>query len=234
MCFLLAAIFQCWEKKTQAMVLAIHFPTRCSCQRRSKQNDDRRIAPLVLRSAHPRQKAIVIFLISKYTTEGKPLEASHVPGEMPEQHNLPERKCIRWMMGDYRIQHPATFRQRSAGSGALEDEFTNRLVDWFCDECIGVEQLFKMSIGVLLPQHGAHSVAKKRSHGIWFGGAPCTAEVVPKNAGASNNQFPSVRRFRGMTSAGTCAAIGSLVHAREQFARRLEYGMEILTNYYNK
>jgi DNA helicase-2/ATP-dependent DNA helicase PcrA len=216
----------CWEKKRKPFS-GFSFPdTLFSTQ--NKQNDTEELRRLFY-VAITRAKKHLYISYSNYTNEGKPLEASMFIAEIFEHHILPVEKIF--LDADIITEFSALqFKDHIAPEVAhLEDELENRVVQNFSMNVSALNSYLRCPLGFYY--QNIVRIPSPKNEAAEFGSAVHHAlEQLFKKMQAAE-RFPSLEVFIGDFTWYMRRHRESFT--KEQFARRLEYGQQILIEYYN-
>jgi DNA helicase-2/ATP-dependent DNA helicase PcrA len=168
---------------------------------------------------------------SRYRNDGKELEPSMFIAEIQDQHNLPVEKVFisDEVLTDFQA---VQFGQAEAPEIAkMEEEFVSALLDRFVMNVTALnnylkcplEFYFKNLLRIPSPKNEATEFGSAVHHALQH-----LFEKMQNN----NNRFPAKEEFISDFTWYMHRHRESFT--REQFERRLEYGHEVLSNYYDK
>lgn len=169
---------------------------------------------------------------SKYKNDGKELEPSMFIAEIQDKHELPVEKIIidTEVVSEFAA---LSFSEAEAPEiEKIEEEFISRILDKFVMNVTALnnylkcplEFYFKNLIRIPSPKNEATEFGSAVHHAL--------EKLFRKMQEEKKNKFPSKEEF--------IADFGWYMHrhresfTKEQFDRRLEYGQEVLSNYYDK
>lgn len=169
---------------------------------------------------------------SKYKNDGKELEPSMFIAEIQDKHELPVEKIIidTEVVSEFAA---LSFAEAEAPEiEKIEEEFISRILDKFVMNVTALnnylkcplEFYFKNLIRIPSPKNEATEFGSAVHHAL--------EKLFRKMQEEKKNKFPSKEEF--------IADFGWYMHrhresfTKEQFDRRLEYGQEVLSNYYDK
>lgn len=169
---------------------------------------------------------------SKYKNDGKELEPSMFIAEIQDKHELPVEKIIidTEVVSEFAA---LSFAEAEAPEiEKIEEEFVSRILDKFVMNVTALnnylkcplEFYFKNLIRIPSPKNEATEFGSAVHHAL--------EKLFRKMQEEKKNKFPSKEEF--------IADFGWYMHrhresfTKEQFDRRLEYGQEVLSNYYDK
>lgn len=217
----------CWEKKRKPFS-GFSFPdTLFSTQ--AKGNDIEELRRLFY-VALTRAKKYLYISFSDYTNEGKPLEPSMFIAEIQQEHQLSSEKVI--VEDEVRTQFNLLQFEKLLAPEVqhLDDDLVDRIVNGFVMSATALSNYLRCPLGFYY--QNIIRIPSPKNEAAEFGSAIHHAlEQLFLKMRKSNNVFPVVddllndftwfmRRHRESFT-------------KEQFARRTEYGIDILTNYYN-
>lgn len=168
---------------------------------------------------------------SRFRTDGKEMEPSMFIAEIRDRHELPVEKVF---LGEDVI---VTFQALQFGQTEapeiekLEEEFVTRLLEKFVMNVTALNNYLKCPLEFYF--RNLLRIPSPKNEATEFGSAIHYAlQNLFEKMRADNNQFPEKEVF--------IADFGWYMHrhresfTREQFERRMEYGYEVLSNYYDK
>lgn len=226
--FFVGCASNCWEKKRKPFS-GFSFPDTLFASG-AKENDTEELRRLFY-VALTRAKRQLLISYSNYTVEGKPLEASQFLAEIWEQQELPKKRITLDddVIADFSVLH---FNAKVAPEVAhLEDELTNRLVANFVMNVSALNNFLKCPLEFYF--RNVVRIPSPRNEAMEFGSAVHHAleHLFVKMQAHPENSFPSLDDFLSYFAWFMRRHRASFT--REQFHRRMEYGLEILKNYYN-
>lgn len=217
----------CWEKKRKPFS-GFSFPDTLFATQ-AKGNDIEELRRLFY-VALTRAKKYLYISFANYTNEGKALEPSMFIAEIQQEHELPAKK----IMIEEEIRTEFTILQFEKIFAPevqhLDDELVDRIVNGFVLSATALSNYLKCPLGFYY--QNIIRIPSPKNEAAEFGSAVHHAlEQLFVKMKKNSNVFPVVddllndftwymRRHRESFT-------------REQFARRMEYGIDILTNYYN-
>lgn len=225
--FLVGNSSNCWEKKRKPFS-GFSFPDTLFATQ-AKGNDTEELRRLFY-VALTRAKKYLYISFSNYTNEGKPLEPSMFIAEIQQEHHLPAEKLVieEGVTTQFRILQ---FEKTSAPEVQhLDDELVDRIVNGFVMSATALSNYLRCPLGFYY--QNIIRIPSPKNEAAEFGSAIHHAlEQLFVKMKKNNNVFPVVddllndftwfmRRHRESFT-------------KEQFARRMEYGVDILSNYYN-
>ncbi len=224
--FFLGCTATCWEKKRKPFS-GFSFPDTLFTTA-AKGNDEEELRRLFY-VALTRAKKHLYISFSNYTAEGKPLEATRFIAEIFEHHALPREKVVlpAEVVAEFSILQLTARVQPEVAH--LEDELATRLVSGFVMNVSALNSYLKCPLDFYF--RNVVRIPSPKNEAMEFGSAVHYAlEYLFKNMRERGNQFPSLEEFLNyftsyMRRSRAC-------FTREQFARRMEYGLQILENYY--
>lgn len=196
-----------------------------------KQKDDEELRRLFY-VALTRAEQHLIISYSKFKNDGKELEPSMFIAEILDQHELPLEKVIidQGMLSEFTILH---FGEAEAPEiEKIEEEFISRLLDKFVMNVTALnnylrcplEFYFKNLIRIPSPKNEATEFGSAVHHAL--------EKLFRKMQEGGKETFPLKEEF--------IAGFEWYMNrhrenfTKEQFDRRMEYGHEVLSNYYDK
>ena len=205
-----------------------------SSQPRSKDDEElRRLFYVALTRA---EKHLFISF-SRFKNDGKDLEPSMFIAEILDQHLLPVEKVFisEEVLAEF---NALQFGETEAPEiEKLEKEFIDRLLEKFVMNVTALNNYLKCPLEFYFKN--LIRIPSPKNEATEFGSAVHYAleqlfrkMLGPDNMGGNNGQFPSKEIF--------IADFEWYLHrhresfTKEQFDRRLEYGQEVLSNYYDK
>ena len=223
-----------WEKKRKPGGGYSLPDTMFSSQPRSKDDEElRRLFYVALTRA---EKHLFISF-SRFKNDGKDLEPSMFIAEILDQHLLPVEKVFisEEVLAEF---NALQFGETEAPEiEKLEKEFIDRLLEKFVMNVTALNNYLKCPLEFYFKN--LIRIPSPKNEATEFGSAVHYAleqlfrkMLGPDNMGGNNGQFPSKEIF--------IADFEWYLHrhresfTKEQFDRRLEYGQEVLSNYYDK
>jgi DNA helicase-2/ATP-dependent DNA helicase PcrA len=217
----------CWEKKRKPFS-GFSFPDTLFATQ-AKGNDIEELRRLFY-VALTRAKKYLYICFSDYTNEGKPLEPSMFIAEIQQEHQLPSEKII--LEDEARTEFNVLQFEKLVAPEVqhLDDDLVDRIVNGFVMSATALSNYLRCPLGFYY--QNIIRIPSPKNEAAEFGSAIHHAlEQLFLKMRKNNNVFPVVddllndftwfmRRHRESFT-------------KEQFARRTEYGIDILTNYYN-
>lgn len=217
----------CWEKKRKPFS-GFSFPDTLFATG-AKGNDVEELRRLFY-VALTRARKYLYISFSNYTIEGKALEPSMFIAEIQQEHELPSKKVS--IEEEIITQFSALQFEKLFAPEVqhLDDELVDRIVNGFVMSATALSNYLRCPLGFYY--QNIIRIPSPKNEAAEFGSAIHHAlEQLFVKMRKNNNVFPVVddllndftwfmRRHRESFT-------------KEQFARRLEYGIDILTNYYN-
>ncbi len=168
---------------------------------------------------------------SKFKNDGKELEPSMFLAEILDKHALPVEKVLldAALISSFSA---LSFAEAEAPEiEKIEDEYIERILDKFSMNVTALnnylkcplEFYFKNLIRIPSPKNEATEFGSAVHHAL--------EKLFRNMQDSGNNQFPSKEEFIGYFDWYMKRHRESFT--KEQYARRIEYGQEILANYYN-
>jgi DNA helicase II / ATP-dependent DNA helicase PcrA len=225
--FVVGSNSNCWEKKRKPSS-GFSFPDTLF-QSSAKGNDMEELRRLFY-VALTRAKKHLYVSYSNFTNEGKPLEPSMFVAEINEGPALPREKVTidGEVVAEFSaLQLTATVAPEVAH---LDEELTDRLVGNFVMNVSALNNYLACPLEFYF--RNIVRIPSPRNEAMEFGSAVHHAlEMLFRTMKDSDYKFPPMEAFLNdftwyMKRHREC-------FTKEQFARRMEYGLEILTNYYN-
>lgn len=225
--FFVGSASGCWEKKRKPFS-GFSFPDTLFATQ-AKGNDIEELRRLFY-VALTRAKKYLYISFSHYTNEGKPLEPSMFIAEIQQEHELPAEKVI--IEEEIRAQFSALQFEKSLAPEVqhLDDELVDRIANGFTMSATALSNYLRCPLGFYY--QNIIRIPSPKNEAAEFGSAVHHAlEQLFVKMRKNNNVFPVVddllndftwfmRRHRESFT-------------KEQFSRRMEYGVDILTHYYN-
>lgn len=216
----------CWEKKRKPFS-GFSFPdTLFASQAKGNETEELRRLFYV---AITRAKKYLCISFPDYTNEGKPLEPSMFLAEIEQEHELPAEKLV--IEEETRTQFAALQFEKNFAPEVqhLDDELVDRIVNGFVMSATALNNYLRCPLGFYY--QNIIRIPSPKNEAAEFGSAIHHALEQLFRKMKNNNTFPVIddllndftwfmRRHRESFT-------------KEQFARRMEYGIDILTNYYN-
>jgi DNA helicase-2/ATP-dependent DNA helicase PcrA len=218
----------CWEKKRKPFS-GFSFPDTLFASQ-AKGNDTEELRRLFY-VAITRAKKHLYISYPNYTNEGKQLEPSMFLAEIQEEHRLPRELVV--IDDDLTAAFGALHFEKTIAPEVahLDDELVDRLVNGFVMSATALNSYLRCPLGFYY-QHIVR-IPSPRNEAMEFGSAihyaleklfvkmKLAQDVFPPPAELLNDFTWWMKRHRESFT-------------KEQFARRMEYGVDILTNYYTK
>lgn len=224
--FLVGSSSNCWEKKRKPFS-GFSFPDTLfsSAAKGNEVEELRRLFYVAL----TRAKKHLFISFANFTNDGKGLEPSLFIAEIGQEHTLPHRKVVldETTITEFSILQ---FTKRIAPEVQhLDDDLVDRVVNSFVMSATALNNYLRCPLGFYY-QHVVR-IPSPRNEAAEFGSAVHHAleslfeKMKKKGAFAPLDDFLNdfswyMKRHRESFT-------------REQFNRRMEYGLQILTNYYN-
>lgn len=221
----------CWEKKRKPFS-GFSFPDTLFASAPSFGGSGREVEELrrLFYVAITRAKKYLNISFANYTNEGKPLEPSMFLAEIQQEHELPEEKII--IEEEARTEFAVLQFEKNLAPEVqhLDDELTDRIVNGFVMSATALNNYLRCPLGFYY--QNIIRIPSPKNEAAEFGSAiHHSLEQLFLKMRKNNNVFPVVddllndftwfmRRHRESFT-------------KEQFARRMEYGIDILTNYFN-
>jgi len=219
-----------WEKKRKPGG-GYKLPDTIFSSSRKEGTDDEELRRLFY-VALTRAEQHLYISYSKYKNDGKELEPSMFNAEIQDKHELPVEKIIidTEVVSEFAA---LSFAEAEAPEiEKIEEEFISRILDKFVMNVTALnnylkcplEFYFKNLIRIPSPKNEATEFGSAVHHAL--------EKLFRKMQEEKKNKFPSKEEF--------IADFGWYMHrhresfTKEQFDRRLEYGQEVLSNYYDK
>lgn len=217
----------CWEKKRKPFS-GFSFPDTLFATQ-AKGNDVEELRRLFY-VALTRAKKYLYISFANYTNEGKTLEPSMFIAEIQQEHQLPAEKVSvgQEITTEFSVLQ---FEKLVAPEVRhLDDDLVDRIVNGFVMSATALSSYLRCPLGFYY--QNIIRIPSPKNEAAEFGSAIHHAlEQLFVKMRKNNNVFPPVddllndftwfmRRHRESFT-------------REQFTRRMEYGIDILTNYYN-
>jgi DNA helicase-2/ATP-dependent DNA helicase PcrA len=227
--FFMGCTSSCWEKKRKpASGFAFPDTLFLSNAQENVTEELRRLFYVALTRA--RKHLFISF--SNYTNEGKPLEPSVFIAEIMEHHELPldRRSLDATIVADFSALQ---LQGRIAPEMAqLSDELADRTVHNFVMNVSALNSYLKCPLEFYFRQ--IVRIPSPRNEAAEFGSAIHHAleELFRKMQNGNKNTFPSLDTFIG--DFAWYMRRHRAFFTKEQYLRRLEYGTEILTAYYQQ
>lgn len=219
-----------WEKKRKPGG-GYKLPDTIFSSSRKEGTDDEELRRLFY-VALTRAEQHLYISYSKYKNDGKELEPSMFIAEIQDKNELPVEKIIidTEVVSEFAA---LSFAEAEAPEiEKIEEEFITRILDKFVMNVTALnnylkcplEFYFKNLIRIPSPKNEATEFGSAVHHAL--------EKLFRKMQEEKKNKFPSKEEF--------IADFGWYMHrhresfTKEQFDRRLEYGQEVLSNYYDK
>ena len=220
----------CWEKKRKPFS-GFSFPDTLFSHSPSFGSDRGEVEELrrLFYVALTRAKKQLCISYPNYTNEGKQLEATMFLAEIQMEHNLPRElmKLDEKELTEFSILQ---FQKATAPEVAhLDDEIVDRYVQNFTVSVSTLNAYLKCPLGFYF-QHIVRIPSPRNEH-MEFGSAVHHALESLFTKMKKSGEFPLLDDFLQDFSWYMKRHRESFT--REQFTRRMEYGLEILKNYYN-
>lgn len=218
-----------WEKKRKPSA-GFSFPdTMFSSQPASREDEElRRLFYVALTRAEQH----LYLTYSLYKNDGKELEPSMFIAEIQEHHNLPVEKIILdyEVISEFSALHYST--TASPEIEKVEEEFIGRILEKFVMNVTALNNYLKCPLEFYYKN--LIRIPSPKNEATEFGSAVHYAleQLFRKMQDGGKEQFPPKQEF--------IADFEWYMHrhresfTREQFDRRLEYGHEVLGNYYDR
>lgn len=218
-----------WEKKRKPGSGYSLPDTMFTSQPKQKDEEElRRLFYVALTRAE--QHLVISF--SQFKNDGKPLEPSMFIAEILDQHTLPVEKIVisQEALSEFAV---LSFGEPEAPEiEKIEEDFVSRLLEKFVMNVTALnnylncplEFYFKNLVRIPSPKNEATEFGSSVHFAL--------ERLFRKMQDSSHQQFPPKEEF--------IADFEWYMHrhresfTKEQFARRLEYGQEVLSNYYEK
>ncbi|HEU4472037.1 MAG TPA: ATP-dependent DNA helicase [Flavisolibacter sp.] len=227
--FLAGATASNWEKKRKPFS-GYAFPDTLFASG-AKGNDTEELRRLFYVALTRARKQLVISY-ANHTNEGKSLEPSVFLTEILDSHPLPSNNAV--VYGEAAAEFQSLqFAARTAPEIAhLDDELVDRVVNGFVMNATALNNYLRCPLGFYY--QNIVRIPSPKNEAAEFGSAVHHAleKLFEKMRNSPSNIFPSVDTF--LEDFTWWMKRHRQSFTREQFARRLEYGLDILTNYYNK
>lgn len=230
--FLAGAVSGSWEKKRKPFS-GFSFPDTIFATQ-AKGNEIEELRRLFYVSL-TRAKRNLSISFSSYTNEGKQLEPSMFIAEIRQVHELPEEKIVLdpEVTAEFAVLQ---FEQKMVPEiQHLDDDLTDRIVNNFVMSATALNNYLRCPLGFYY-QHVVR-IPSVRSEAAEFGSAVHHAleqlfrKMAASRSSGNPGTFPSLDDFLNDFSWYMKRHRESFT--KEQFNRRMEYGRDILTNYYN-
>lgn len=169
---------------------------------------------------------------SKFKNDGKELEPSMFIAEIQDQHDLPTEKVIidNDVLADFSALH---FAESAAPEiDKIEEEFIGHILDKFVMNVTALNNYLKCPLGFYFKN--LIRIPSPKNEATEFGSAVHHAleKLFRKMQDGGKDRFPAKEEF--------ISDFDWYMHrhresfTKEEFARRMEYGHEVLANYYDK
>jgi DNA helicase-2/ATP-dependent DNA helicase PcrA len=216
----------CWEKKRKPFS-GFSFPDTLFATG-AKGTDTEELRRLFY-VALTRAKKQLYISYANYTNEGKQLEATMFLAEIQMEHNL--RKEDRRLHEDVLTEFSMLYFQKATAPEVahLDDELVDRVVQNFNLSASTLNSYLKCPLGFYYQT--IVRIPSPRNEAMEFGSAVHHALESLFNKMKKTEQFPLLDDF--LQDFTWYMKRHRESFTKEQFARRLEYGLEILKNYYN-
>jgi DNA helicase-2/ATP-dependent DNA helicase PcrA len=216
----------CWEKKRKPFS-GFSFPDTLFVTG-AKGNDTEELRRLFY-VALTRAKKELFISYPNYTNEGKQLEATMFLAEIQMEHSLPEKK-EKLMEGDLMEFSVLQFEKAKAPEVAhLDDEMVDRIVQNFNMSASALNSYLKCPLGFYYQT--IVRIPSPRNEAMEFGSAVHHALESLFSKMKKTEQFPLLDDF--LQDFTWYMKRHRESFTKEQYERRVEYGREILKNYYN-
>lgn len=174
----------------------------------------------------------LIISYSKFKTDGSALEPSMFIAEILDQHSIPLEKVFidQNVLSAFTVLH---FNESMAPEiGKIEEEFISRLLDKFVMNVTALNNYLKCPLEFYFKN--LVRIPSPKNEATEFGSSVHYAleQLFRKMQDGGKNQFPGKQEF--------IADFEWYMHrhresfTKEQFDRRMEYGLDVLSNYYDK
>lgn len=228
--FFMGNTSSCWEKKRKPFS-GFSFPDTLFANSPSNGGGKGEVEELrrLFYVALTRAKKHLYISYSNYTNEGKQLEATMFLAEIQMEHNLP-KEVIRIEENVATEFSILQFEKGKAPEVAhLDDELVDRIVQNFGMSASALNSYLKCPLGFYY--QSIVRIPSPRNEAMEFGSAVHHALEALFNKMKKMEAFPLLDDF--LQDFAWYMKRHRESFTREQFARRLEYGLEILKNYYN-
>ncbi len=223
----------CWEKKRKPFS-GFSFPDTLFASA-ATGNDTEELRRLFY-VALTRAKKHLYLSCSGYTNEGKPLEPSMFLAEIQQEHDL-QRHEVRHADNLITAFSILQFKKQAPEIAHLDDEIVDRIVQNFGMSASALNSYLKCPLGFYY--QSIVRIPSPRNEAMEFGSAVHHAleslfkkmTASAKAAGDKSTSFPSLDDF--LNDFVWYLKRHRESFTKEQFERRLEYGREVLKNYYN-
>ncbi|MER3470345.1 MAG: DNA helicase UvrD [Chitinophagaceae bacterium] len=218
-----------WEKKNKPFS-SFSFPDTLFATG-AKGNDIEELRRLFY-VALTRAKQQLYLSYANYTNEGKPLEPSMFLAEIQEQHSLPQEKVfidaeVATAFGALKFQENIVPEVQH-----LDDELVDRIVNNFTMNVSALNNYLRCPLGFYY--QNIIRIPSPKNEAAEFGSAVHHAleQLFRKmKANERKEEFPPLDDF--LKDFTWYMRRNRESFTLEQFNRRMEYGIDILTNYYN-
>jgi DNA helicase-2/ATP-dependent DNA helicase PcrA len=168
---------------------------------------------------------------SRFRNDGREMEPSMFIAEIRDQHELPVEKVFLDEEVITSFQALQFGQTEAPEIDKLEEEFISRLLDRFVMNVTALNNYLKCPLEFYF--RNLLRIPSPRNEATEFGSAIHYAlQTLFEKMKESNNQFPGKDEF--ITDFGWYMHRHRESFTREQFERRMEYGLEVLNNYYDK
>ncbi|MFL5741913.1 MAG: ATP-dependent helicase [Flavisolibacter sp.] len=225
----------CWEKKRKPFS-GFSFPDTLFASQ-AKGNDTEELRRLFY-VAITRAKKYLYISYSNFSNDGKQLEPSMFLAEIQQEHELPREQVV--IDGEVITSFGALQFEKTIAPEVqhLDDELVDRIVNGFVMNATALSNYMRCPLGFYY--QNIVRIPSPRNEAMEFGSAIHYAleklfskmSLSSKASGNKKALFPTVEEF--IDDFRWWMKRHSESFTREQFARRMEYGIDILTNYYQK
>lgn len=226
--FVAGCTSNCWEKKRKPFS-GFCFPDTLFMSGATQNSTEelRRLFYVAL----TRAKKHLTISFSNYTADGKSLEPSVFIAEINEEATLPVNKINIAEEAAIEFSGLQFTAKRAPEVAQLDDELTDRLVAGFVMNVSALnnylhcplEFYFRNIIRIPSPKNEAAEFGSAVHHAL---------EQLYRKMQSNDNVFPAVEEF--INDFAWYMRRHRQCFTREQFARRMEYGVEVLQNYYRQ
>lgn len=228
--FVTGCTSSCWEKKRKPSN-GFSFPDTLFASG-AKSNDTEELRRLFYVALTRAKKALTISF-ANYTNEGKQLEPSMFLAEIQQEHNLPREKV--YIDPNVLTQFTVLqFTKTAPEVQHLDDELVDRIVQGINMSASTLNSYLRCPLGFYY--QNIVRIPSPRNEAAEFGSAVHHAleqlfKKMRAKAERGKEEFPPLDDF--LNDFVWWMKRHRESFTREQFNRRMEYGLQILTNYYN-